>query len=126
MIKKMLKLNSSELKQAIIVRNDLKLSKGKLAVQVSHASIDAMLKIQEFNESWVKAWLKDGMKKIVLKVENEKKLLELFKTIKKELPVSLIKDAGLTQLKPDTITCISVGPAPQNLIDKFTKKLKLL
>jgi PTH2 family peptidyl-tRNA hydrolase len=117
---------TNELKQVIVVRADLKLSKGKLAVQAAHAAIDAMLKMQKFNEEWVNLWLSQGMKKSILKIENEKKLLELFNSIKKELPAALIKDAGLTELKPNTITCFGVGPAPSILIDKFTKQLKLI
>ena len=53
------------MKQVILVRQDLKLPKGKLSSQVAHASVDAVLKSKK--ES-IDEWKKQGMKKIVLKV----------------------------------------------------------
>ena len=41
-------------------------------------------------------------------------------------PWSEVTDAGHTQISPGTTTCISIGPAPENLIDKITGDLKLL
>jgi len=42
------------------------------------------------------------------------------------LPWSEVTDAGHTQIAPGTTTCISLGPAPEDLIDKVTGDLKLL
>ena len=55
------------LKQVIVVRTDLKMSKGKIASQVSHASVEAVLKS---NKNIVEIWRKEGMKKIILKVKD--------------------------------------------------------
>jgi len=43
-----------------------------------------------------------------------------------KLPHFLVKDAGLTQLKVGTITCLGIGPSEEKKIDKITGKLKLL
>jgi PTH2 family peptidyl-tRNA hydrolase len=46
--------------------------------------------------------------------------------ISHDLPWSEVIDAGHTQIEPGTVTCISIGPAPEEMIDKITKDLKLL
>jgi peptidyl-tRNA hydrolase, PTH2 family len=42
------------------------------------------------------------------------------------LPVAVVHDMGLTQIEPGTLTCIGIGPAPCEIIDKVTQCLKLL
>ncbi|MBI4015099.1 MAG: peptidyl-tRNA hydrolase [Candidatus Aenigmarchaeota archaeon] len=109
------------LKQAIVLRKDLKMGAGKASAQSAHASVAAFLKASEKDE-----WLSEGMKKVVLKVSSEQELRELFKEAKKaKLPATLIEDAGLTQLEPGTATALGIGPADEKLIDKLTGKLKL-
>ena len=114
------------MKQAIVVRTDIKMGKGKLAAQVAHASLEAFETIRKKHPSWVKRWKEEGMAKIVLKVSSKNELLRFYKKVRKELPAVLIRDAGLTQLKPNTITCFAVGHAPAEKIDKYLKTLKLL
>ena len=53
------------MKQVILVRMDLKMEKGKLATQVAHASVDAVLKSPKDK---IEEWTSGGMKKVVLKV----------------------------------------------------------
>ena len=111
-------------KQVIVVRKDLKIGKGKLAVHVAHASLEAY---ELVNKKVKEKWKKEGAKKVVLKVKNLEKLLEVYEKAKREnLPVVLIRDAGKTQLKEGVITCIAIGPAEETKIDKITGKLKLL
>jgi PTH2 family peptidyl-tRNA hydrolase len=112
------------MKQAIIVRTDLKMGKGKIASQCSHASIASFLKVRKGDRE---KWLKGGMKKVVLKVKSEKALMDLYKKSKRErLPSILITDSGLTQIQSGTITCLGIGPTNDKKIDKITGKLKLL
>ena len=111
-------------KQVIVVRKDLKLSQGKLAVQVAHASLDAYKKAQARERL---EWEHEGAKKVVVKVADDKELLNAFNLAKElRLPASLIKDAGRTELKPGTMTAVAIGPAPEADVDKVTGKLKLL
>lgn len=114
----------TEYKQVIIVRQDLKLPKGKLAAQAAHASVDAALKS---NVSIVKRWREEGMAKIVVKVKSEKELVKYFQIAKDSgLVASLITDAGKTVVAPGTKTCVGIGPAEEEEIDKITGELSLL
>lgn len=112
------------MKQAIVVRQDLKLPKGKLAAQASHASLEAALSSKK---ETLEAWRRQGAKKVVLKAADEKELLEL-ERIAKSLGVqtALITDAGHTVVEPGTITCLGIGPDKEELIDKVTGKLKMV
>jgi len=116
----------SELKQVIVVRKDLGMKPGKIAAQCAHASVEAIEKTEQQTHGIVEEWKASGMPKIVLKVNSEKELLELFMQIKKLIPTALIRDAGRTQVEPGSITCIGIGPAKEAEINKFTGKLKLL
>ncbi|MBU0469939.1 MAG: peptidyl-tRNA hydrolase Pth2 [Nanoarchaeota archaeon] len=111
-------------KQVILVRQDLKLPKGKLAAQAAHASVDAVLKS---DPKIVKEWRKEGMAKIVVKVKDEKELIKYFQFAKdSHLTVSLITDAGRTVVAPGTKTCAALGPDEEEKIDEITGKLSLL
>jgi len=114
-------------KQAIVVRADLKMGKGKIAAQSSHAAVSAAEEARNRHEDWWGAWLEEGQKKVVVKVKSEAELLQLQQEAEKmRLPYALIRDRGLTQLPPDTVTCLGIGPAPSSVIDKLTGKLPLL
>jgi len=103
------------------------MSKGKIAAQAGHAAVSAAEETRKSHKDWFKAWLDEGQCKIVVKVKNEKELLELEKKAKdSELPCALITDRGLTEIPPGTITCLGIGPAPAEQIDKLTRKLPLL
>ena len=113
-----------EYKQAILMRKDLKLAKGKMSAQSSHASVEAVLRSHKDD---ISKWRDQGMKKIVLAVEN----LEELRQLKEEaedagLVVALITDAGRTHIEPGTTTCLGIGPDDSEKIDKVTGKLKLI
>jgi PTH2 family peptidyl-tRNA hydrolase len=112
------------MKQVILVRQDLKLPKGKMAVQVAHASSSALIKSHKDD---IKKWQGSGMKKVVLKVKD---LDELFK-YKQEaddigLVTALITDAGKTVVAPGTVTCVGIGPDDEDKIDTVTGKLGMV
>ncbi|MEM4311366.1 MAG: peptidyl-tRNA hydrolase Pth2 [Nitrososphaerales archaeon] len=115
------------MKQVIVVRKDLKMGKGKLASQVSHASLTSALLTKEKKARWFKEWWNKGQAKIVLRVDSLEELMSLKKKADElNLINTLIQDKGLTQLEEGTTTCLAIGPAPDNIIDKVTGKLKLL
>ncbi len=121
------KIKYSGLKQGIVVRADLEMGKGKTATQVAHASLSAYLASREFNEDATEKWISEGMKKIVLKVANERELFHYFQKAKDAgLPVAMIRDAGLTQIESGSPTCFAIGPTDAKEIDGIVGRLKLL
>jgi PTH2 family peptidyl-tRNA hydrolase len=120
-------MNEFEYKQVIVFRSDLKLSKGKIAAQAGHAAVSAAQEANKRHRTWWEAWLFEGQRKVAVKVKDEKELLEIEEQAKElGLPNALIVDKGLTEVPPDTITCLGIGPAPAEEIDKLTGKLPLL
>jgi len=114
-------------KQVIVVRADLRMGRGKIAVQVGHAAVSAAEKARKKCPRCWQAWLKEGQCKVAVKVESVAELLKLESEANQmELPNSLITDRGLTQLPPSTVTCLGIGPALSEHIDKITGELPLL
>lgn len=117
----------AELKQVIVVRNDLKMGKGKLAVQVAHASVSSLEQARKYKPKWVETWFSENQRKICVKINSEKELRILKGQVDDaQIPNALIEDAGLTQLEPGTVTCLGIGPLPTEIADRFTGELKLL
>ncbi len=111
-------------KQVVVVRKDLKLSKGKLAAQVAHASLESYKQSPFESQLEWEAW---GSKKVVLKANDLREILEVQKGAKKAgLPYVLIKDAGKTEVKPGTVTVLGIGPCQEDEVDKVTGHLKML
>lgn len=117
---------SEELKLILVVRKDLSMGKGKVAAQCSHAAVAAYKQLQRRDPDLLKQWEYYGQPKVVVKADDEESLLELWQKAKAlGLPVSLIQDAGRTQIAPGSRTVLGVGPGPGDLIDKVTGHLKL-
>ena len=118
---------SFDFKQVIAVRTDLKMSKGKIAVQVAHGSVSSYVKTKKYYPDWAEKWFSEGQKKITLKVSSEKDIHLLAENARKlDIPYAVINDAGLTQLPPGTTTVIGIGPSRTELIDKISLDLPLL
>jgi PTH2 family peptidyl-tRNA hydrolase len=114
-------------KQVIAVRTDLGMSRGKMAVQVAHGSLSASENARVAQQDIWHAWYREGQKKVAVKVSSEEELLELRRqAINHRLPHALIRDAGMTELPPGTITVLGIGPAKSEIMDKVTGDLKLL
>ena len=114
-------------KQVIAVRTDLGMSRGKMAVQVAHGSVSAAERARVTKQEEWRAWMREGQKKVAVKVISEEEVLELRRqAITHSLPHAIIRDAGMTELPPGTLTVIGIGPAKTQAVDAVTKDLKLL
>lgn len=132
-------------KQVIVMRRDLKMSKGKIGAQAAHAS-EAFITghWQRVNEdprqpvSFIYTppaaqlaafdhWLDKSFKKIVLWVDSERELLDLYHKVitTTSLMVERIDDSGLTEFNNvETLTCIGIGPAWDHEFLGLTDHLK--
>lgn len=116
--------HNEEIKFVIVVRKDLDMGCGKIAAQVGHACSSVVYN----NHSYVRNWINFGnQRKAILKIKSEFELIELIRKAK-ELNVltTVIRDAGKTQVEPNTLTCCGFGPDISSKLDKLTGHLKLL
>lgn len=141
-----------DMSQLIIARKDLHMSPGKLAAQVSHASMAFLTnKIEGFqidnkiycyiqidNDTW-NNWIKGSFTKIVCEAKNKYQLLKVIETasslgLKENIDYYLIRDNCLTELTPEefdengvgrTLTCIGFRPLPKDICKQLSKKYQL-
>ncbi|XP_017960459.1 probable peptidyl-tRNA hydrolase 2 [Drosophila navojoa] len=120
----------SSTKLALIVRGDLKMSKGKTAAQCAHAAVlcyQNASKGSEKQNALLQRWCQMGQPKIVLRVDNYEQLNGLQQRAQKaDIVAALVRDAGRTQVEPGTATVLGLGPAKAADVDKLVADLKLL
>ncbi|KAL4180657.1 hypothetical protein AMTRI_Chr12g266950 [Amborella trichopoda] len=117
---------SEDFKMVLVVRNDLKMGKGKIAAQCSHATLGLYKKVVSRAPKALERWEMNGQVKVVLKIESEEELLVLQAKAKSlKLPTHITIDAGRTQIAPNSRTVMGIlGPA--DAVDDVTGGLKLL
>lgn len=134
-------MSKTEPKQVIVVRKDLGMRKGKIGAQSAHAAMAVILNQMSVNASGTKVtrslelkkddpmqmWLEGRFTKICVSVDSEAQLLDVYQQARSAgLPCALITDAGLTEFGGvPTKTCVAIGPAWPEDIDKITGELKL-
>lgn len=115
----------------LIINNDLKMGKGKIASQTCHAACKVTRILERYKPTpkYYKDWEKNGEPKIVLKA-TEEQLNELAD----EYPANeiddtwcvTIRDAGRTQIKSNSLTVIAFRPIMRKVVPALIKGLKLL
>ena len=128
---------TDKVKQVLVLRKDLNMSKGKMVVQGAHASIAFLTNKMKDNLSnpealwWVnlsqaeKEWVYGTFFKVCVGVDSEKELLDIgYNAVMLGLSVKYIEET--TGFDKPTITCLAIGPDYSSKIDSVTKHLKLL
>jgi PTH2 family peptidyl-tRNA hydrolase len=128
---------TDKVKQVLVLRKDLNMSKGKMVVQGAHASIAFLTNKMKDNLSnpealwWVnlsqaeKEWVYGTFFKVCVGVDSEKELLDIgYNAVMLGLSVKYIEET--TGFDKPTVTCIAIGPDYSSKIDPVTKHLKLL
>lgn len=115
---------SDDIKFVVVVRKDLGMGVGKIAGQVGHACSSVVWD----HPDHVRNWFSYGnQKKAVLKVQSESELIDMIKKAQAYgIITTVIRDAGKTQIEPNTMTCCGFGPDYSSKLDKITGHLKLL
>jgi PTH2 family peptidyl-tRNA hydrolase len=119
--------SSADMKMALVIRGELRLTPGKAAVQAAHAAVLLARSPARRHADWLDAWLRQGQKKIALLAQTLADMAELeAKASRLGIPTVWVEDAGLTEVAPGTRTCLGLGPAPASELDRITGELPLL
>tara|TARA_Y100000591_G_scaffold306556_1_gene305108 strand:- start:947 stop:1294 length:348 start_codon:yes stop_codon:yes gene_type:complete len=114
-----------EYKLVLLVRSDLKMSKGKTVAQCAHAVVDATTK--SINTEKFAKWRNTGETIICLKVKDLLTMQKMINTAKeRKINANIITDEGLTEFETHTQTVGYIGPDLAEKIDKITGQLKCL
>ena len=142
-------MENDYVKQVIVIRKDLKMRKGKMCAQASHASMKVLLdrmlceeckkdstpwegcfkwQLTIFESEPFHRWLKGTFTKIVVSVDTEEELLALkYRAEEAGMLCALVTDAGKTEFHGErTNTALAIGPEWASKVDKITGYLKLL
>ena len=121
------KVANAPVKLVCVVNQSLKMGKGKIAAQVGHASVQAFLEAGVSHPSYVETWLASGQKKICLKIPDDSAFESLMNQAREQqIPFSLVRDAGHTQIPKGSLTVLALGPYDESELDGLTGHLKLL
>ena len=91
-------------KMYILVNQDIKMGKGKLAGQVGHAVASFMYDFTlKHGAEELADYMENDQKKIILKCPQD-----ILEDLEKEGYLA-IRDKGYTQLEPDALTCVNLG-----------------
>lgn len=129
----------NEIVEYLIVNKDLNMSIGKTCAQVAHAQklidskyLDLMViwdwygfdvvdgvedskVFKDYNE-----WSEGNQKKIILRAKESKMLKAI------EMGAVEVRDNGLTEIPPNSLTVVGFMPQPKANLQEFTKRLQLL
>uniref|UniRef100_A0A336LKH5 peptidyl-tRNA hydrolase n=1 Tax=Culicoides sonorensis TaxID=179676 RepID=A0A336LKH5_CULSO len=120
-------VNGKPMKMVLVVRADLKLSKGKTGSQCAHAAVMCYHNSMKLKPDLCSSWFHQGQPKIVLRVDNLDELKELETQAKKvDVMTAIVRDAGRTEIACGTTTVLGLGPDTSEKIDTIVKHLKLL
>ncbi|XP_010558631.1 PREDICTED: peptidyl-tRNA hydrolase 2, mitochondrial [Tarenaya hassleriana] len=115
-----------DFKMVLVVRNDLKMGKGKIAAQCSHATLGLYKKLLHRAPRALNRWEECAQPKVVVKIETQEEMLVLQERAKSlKLPTHITIDAGRTQIAPNSRTVMAIL-GPVEVVDDVTGGLKLL
>jgi PTH2 family peptidyl-tRNA hydrolase len=121
--------DEDEIIEYFIVNSELNLSKGKACSQVGHIAtiiaVDFCRNRSNYHkkgksEIWFDKWYEKDQKKVILRGK-QKDLERLIIN-----GAYYIRDNGLTECDPNSLTCCGLPPMPRSEAKKYIKRLQLL
>lgn len=132
-------MNEDKIIEYILVNKELNMGVGKIAGQVAHVQTIIDNKIRHYADRdkdpslspltvdlidalrWYEQWFYDGPQtKIILRAKEK----DLLKAI--EMGAVEVRDKGLTETPPNSLTAVGFIPQPKDNLVDFTKKFQLL
>ena len=114
-------------KMVLVVRGELRLTAGKAAVQVAHASVLLALEAEKRHPDEFRSWSDGGGMKIAVVAPTLGDLETLARRARAQgIPFVFVEDAGFTEVPPGTKTVLGLGPARATDVDPLTGDLPLL
>jgi peptidyl-tRNA hydrolase, PTH2 family len=120
--------------QYFIVRSEFEMSTGKIGAQIAHGAEMFVLRYNQYanlqvsmsedecaREEITRAWLNGSFRKVVLRGKKKD-----FEKIIAELPVFLVRDAGLTEVEPNSETVLVTWPMRKSDAPKCISRLQAL
>ena len=103
--------NEIKYKQFVIVPKRPKMSKGKIASQVAHATFMALEKQESHKlKHLIGDWKENGMCVIVLECDDTEQLVNIASYLDQwKVPNHIYYDEGLTEIRPMTPTALATG-----------------
>lgn len=116
------------LKMVLIVRQDIRLSKGKTSSQCAHAAVMCYERsLSCGRKNFLDTWKVLGQPKVVLRIENAQQMEKLYSLATSQGIIAvLVHDAGRTEIPSGTLTVLGLGPDCSDKLKEIVGKLKVL
>ncbi len=116
-----------ELKMWLAVRQDIKMSKGKLAAQSGHAYGDLYVAALTHVPELFQQYQAHATPKITVKAKNADAIDRIAaECLKANICYETVRDAGRSELEPGTVTVVAFGPAYFDELPKFLQRLQVM
>lgn len=126
-------MNEDKIVEYIMVNKELNMGVGKIAGQVAHVQTIIDNKIRNYANlkaptpdlvdalEWYGQWFLVGPQTKIILGAKEKDLLKAI-----EMGAVEVRDKGLTEIPPNSLTAVGFIPQPKSNLVSFTKKFQLL
>ena len=118
----------------LIVRESLNMGVGKIAAQCAHAAQMVLLRFQMLIQNQealnqndrekllnTQVWVGESFRKVVLRADDKE-----WEKLKQEFDCFVVRDAGLTEVAPNTETVIGLWPMRKSTRPKILQRLQVL